>query len=158
MYSPIHFKSRMLTHNSLIRSSPLRRGLPRKQQLPRTQAMWIIRGFLLIPLALAWFALSPTARAVSPAPDGGYANNNTAEGEDALFSLTSGAGNTANGAFALFSNTTGSNNTATGFDALLFNTTGISNTATGSAALSAKAIFIIQKEHIIEPGCLQIPR
>src|SRR5437870_12278794 len=119
----------------LIGRSPLRRGLPRKQQLPRTQAMWIIRGFLLIALALAWFALSPTARAVSPAPDGGYANNNTAEGEDALFSLTSGAGNTANGAFALFSNTTGSNNTATGDAALRSNTTGIQNTAIGKFAL-----------------------
>ena len=46
-------------------------------------------GFLLIALALtlAWFALSPTARAVTPPPDGGYPRN-TAEGEDALFSLT----------------------------------------------------------------------
>jgi outer membrane protein assembly factor BamB len=33
--------------------SPLRRGLPRKQQLLRIQAMWIMRGFLLTPLALA---------------------------------------------------------------------------------------------------------
>ncbi|PYX35781.1 MAG: hypothetical protein DMG75_12840 [Acidobacteria bacterium] len=84
--------------------------------------------------------------------------SNTAYGTDALSTNSTGSANTAIGAAALFSNTTGSNNTATGFDALLFNTTGISNTATGSAALSAKAIFIIQKEHIIEPGCLQIPR
>src|SRR5437773_11101652 len=109
-------KTKNMTTQS-IRSSinrrPWRRGLPRKQQLPRTQAMWIIRGFLLIPLALAWFALSPTARAVLPAPDGGYPNANTAEGTDALFSLTTGYGNTANGIQALYFNTTGNDNTAT---------------------------------------------
>ena len=38
--------------------------------------------------AIACFALSPTAQAVTPAPDGGYPNENTAEGDDALFSLT----------------------------------------------------------------------
>ena len=48
--------------------------------------------FLLIPLVLglAWFAFSPKARAVTPAPDGGYPGNNTAEGDFALNSLTSG--------------------------------------------------------------------
>jgi Chaperone of endosialidase len=111
------------------------------------------RGFLLVPIAiaLAWFALSP-ARAVSPAPDGGYPNENTAEGTDALFSLisgfnntamgfqalfrnTSGSANTANGAFALISNTTGFRNTAMGFQALFSNTTGRDNTANGTNAL-----------------------
>src|SRR5256885_11246651 len=58
--------------------SPLRLGLP------RVQPIWIIRGFLLLPFALAWFALSPQARAVLPAPDGGYAGSNTAEGDNAL--------------------------------------------------------------------------
>ncbi|HWX15772.1 MAG TPA: hypothetical protein VNY07_04215 [Chthoniobacterales bacterium] len=42
-------------------------------------------GFLLITLALAWFALSPTASAVTPVRDGGYPNNKTAEGDNALF-------------------------------------------------------------------------
>src|SRR5205823_12381103 len=41
----------------------------------------------LIPLALAWFAISPPARAVTPAHDGGYPGGNTAEGTNALFSL-----------------------------------------------------------------------
>src|SRR5437762_444767 len=103
--------------------------------LPRVQPIWIIRGFLLIPLVLAWFALSPSTRAVLPAPDGGYAGNNTAEGFNALFSLTTGYNNTANGASALYFNTTGFWNTANGVIALSSNTTGFDNTANGAAAL-----------------------
>src|SRR5947207_14916681 len=72
------------------------------------------RALLLIPLVLACFGLSPSSRAVTPAPDGGYPNNNTAEGFTALFSLTTGYNNTANGAKALSRNTTAYNNTAKG--------------------------------------------
>jgi hypothetical protein len=86
-------------------------------------------------VALACFALSSTAQAVNPAPDGGYPGNNTAEGESALFSLTTGTNNTAVGFVALFSNTTGSTNTATGSFALGSNTTGSDNTADGFGAL-----------------------
>src|SRR5437764_1369172 len=92
-------------------------------------------GFVLIPLALVCFALSPLARAVSPAPDGGYPGANTAEGTDALFSLTTCVANTAIGFDALFSNTTGRNNTANGIAALRSNTSGTDNTANGGAAL-----------------------
>src|ERR1700736_3139619 len=93
-------------------------------------------GIFLIPVALAWFALSPTAQAqLSPAPDGGYAGNNSAEGTDALFSLTTGPDNTAIGFDALYSNTTGDSNTATGSQALMSNTTGARNTAHGFLAL-----------------------
>src|SRR5271165_65471 len=94
-------------------------------------------GFLLLALALACFALSPTPNAfgVSPPPDGGYPNNNTAEGFDALLSLTSGSNNTAIGIDALERNTTGSFNTATGAGALLENTIGLNNTAIGFEAL-----------------------
>src|SRR5438105_4324432 len=91
-------------------------------------------AFLLIPLAC--FALSPSARAVDPPPDGGYPNANTAEGDSALFSLTSGGYNTAIGALALNFNTTGNNNTATGAYALFSNTDGGYNTATGLSALT----------------------
>jgi hypothetical protein len=90
-------------------------------------------GFLLI--ALACFALLPTAQAVTPAPDGGYPGFNTAEGTNALLHLTSGTGNTANGNNALRSNTTGSFNTANGASALFSNTTGSQNTANGVNAL-----------------------
>jgi Chaperone of endosialidase len=94
-------------------------------------------GLFLIPFVLAAFALSPTAQAVVPPPDGGYPGQNTAEGEDALFSLTTGTDNTAIGFNALYSNTTGDSNTATGSEALISNTTGIRNTATGFAALQS---------------------
>ena len=91
-------------------------------------------GFLLIPLALVWLAISPTARAVTPVPDGGYPNENSAEGDDALFSLTTGSGNTATGFDALYSNTDGNDNTATGLNALFSNTTGSNNIALGFGA------------------------
>jgi len=92
-------------------------------------------AFLLIPLVFVCFGLSPVARAVVPAPDGGYPGFNTAEGTNALFSLTSGISNTAIGFDALFRNTTGPNNTAVGFEALFHNTTGFENAATGWRAL-----------------------
>jgi len=92
------------------------------------------RGFLLVTLALAWLVILPATRAVSPAPDGGYSGANTAEGDNALFSLTSGTNNTANGLEALLSNTTGSFNTANGCFALASNN-GNYNTANGAFAL-----------------------
>jgi hypothetical protein len=88
-------------------------------------------GFLPIALALALFALSKGALAVSPPPDGDYGGGNTAEGGDALFSLTTGGGNTATGSGALFSNTSGSANMPTGQGALDSNITGSNNTAIG---------------------------
>src|SRR5712664_1752975 len=89
------------------------------------------RALLLLGLVLACFAISPMAQAVSPAPDGGYPGGNTAEGQNALFSLTTGGYNTAVGFFSLFANTTGSYNTAVGAGALDLNTAD-QNTATGA--------------------------
>src|SRR2546430_15802813 len=96
-------------------------------------------SLLLMPLVflLVCFALCQVALAVSPAPDGGYAGNNTAEGTSALFSLTSGADNTAIGVQALFSNTSGTYNSGEGFRALFSNTTRALNTATGPQALNS---------------------
>ena len=50
---------------------------------------------LVIAGALACLVFSPGARAVTPPPDGGYPNENTAEGDGALFNLTIGRSNTA---------------------------------------------------------------
>jgi len=94
-----------------------------------------------IALALLYFAILPKAQAVIPPPDGGYPGFNTAEGQKALFGLTTGVANTAVGWYSLFSNTDGSYNTGVGAGTLLFNigdqTTGegTQNTAIGTAAL-----------------------
>src|SRR5207248_11302689 len=119
MNRPNPFSSATLYHVlSLISRSPLRRIFP------------------AVLLVLGLFALSPTARAVDPPPDGGYPNGNTAEGEQALNSLMDGyVGNTAIGYQALFSTSAGAHNTGVGYQALFSNTTGTANTATGLAAL-----------------------
>ena len=49
------------------------------------------------PILLFSLACVATALAVDPPPDGGYLNGNTAEGQDALFSLTTGSSNVAIG-------------------------------------------------------------
>ena len=108
---------------------------------PLTQSKNTTILLVLSALTLACFALSPAARAVSPPPDGGYDRFNTAEGTDALFSLTTlGFFNTATGFEALFSNTTGSANTATGLQALFSNTGGNNDTANGVNALFSNTI------------------
>src|SRR5689334_9354311 len=87
------------------------------------------RGIILLALAIGsgWSTLAPSVQAVSPPPDGGYANGNTAEGTDALYFLTTGSNNTAVGNDALHDNTTGGFNAAVGAVTLLSNTTGSSN-------------------------------
>lgn len=94
---------------------------------------------LAASLLLLGFAFCTRASAVSPAPDGGYPGQNTAEGDDALFSLNSATatiiGNTAVGNSALYSNTSGNENTGVGMEALLSNTSGNDNTAVGTRAL-----------------------
>jgi hypothetical protein len=84
---------------------------------------------------LVCLSFTPTVQAVNPPPDGGYVGQNTAEGTDALFSLTTGVWNVAVGFQALHSDTTGNQNTATGYKALFLNTTGGKGTAYGSQAL-----------------------
>jgi hypothetical protein len=39
------------------------------------------RALLLVALVMTCFAISPMAKAVVPAPDGGYPGGNTAEGQ-----------------------------------------------------------------------------
>jgi hypothetical protein len=89
------------------------------------------QNLILMVILIVCLALLPKAQAVTPAPDGGYPGGNTAEGQSALFSLTSGAYNTAAGFLSLSSTTTGSFNTAIGAGALLANTAD-NNTATGA--------------------------
>jgi hypothetical protein len=120
MSSPTPLKNKTLSVRNSIGRPPLRRRV----------------SLTAFALALACFAPSPPARALNPAPDGGYPNANTAEGVGALNSLNtnSGGGNTAVGYFALQTLTAGSNNTAIGVQALNSNT-GEFNTAIGAFAL-----------------------
>jgi len=85
---------------------------------------------------LAFHCFTPlwTAQALVPPPDGGYPGGNTAEGQDALFSLTTGTFNTAVGFLSGQAFTTGNLNTAVGAGALLL-THADENTAAGAGAL-----------------------
>jgi Chaperone of endosialidase len=84
---------------------------------------------------LVFLALSPIAQGVVPPPDGGYPGGNTAQGQNALLSLTSGINNTAVGWFSLKSNTDGQLNTAVGAGTLFNAVHANRNTAIGGAAL-----------------------
>ena len=96
-------------------------------------------AFVLILLLLVCFEISPTAKALSPEPVGGYPNGNTASGFNALDNLRDGHRNTALGANTLGRNLNGEDNTATGALALRENTNGSRNTATGAYALFKNA-------------------
>ena len=95
----------------------------------------LISHYSLLTVLLLALSPAPKAFGVSPAPDGGYSGGNTAEGTNALFSLTSGVWNTALGYQTLYHVTTGNQNTATGFQALFSNATGSLSVANGSQAL-----------------------
>src|SRR2546430_15135102 len=96
-------------------------------------------GFFLLALVLAWFTPSPVTEAINPPPDGGYPNQNTAEGKGALFSLTIGGfdnqDNTAIRFDALFTSTNTFFNTAVGSQALFSPTSPEANTAGGSKGM-----------------------
>jgi hypothetical protein len=118
------------------------------------------RNTILIAIvsALACFALCPQVQSAVDTPDpGGKPVSNTADGQNALLSITTGIHNSAFGFDALLSNSIskfntavgsvalladngttageGDQNTAVGTGALLSNTTGGSNTAVGAFAL-----------------------
>ena len=92
------------------------------------------RGAFVIGFASLAFCAG--AFALDPPPGGGYPNEVTALGEDALFSQSiGGLEATALGYQALYYNTTGTQNTAVGRSALHNNTAGGANVAVGDNAL-----------------------
>jgi len=110
-----------------------------------------LQNLILILILIVCIGLLPKAQAIFPPPDGDYPGGNTAEGKEALLSLTDGTYNTAVGFFSLRAIRSGNFNTAIGAGALLDNkaeentaigaaallhtTSGSFNTATGSGAL-----------------------
>jgi hypothetical protein len=91
----------------------------------------------MILLAVGSFAFSPQIQAVNPplTPDPGPKPvSNTADGQNALVSITTGIHNTAIGFDSLLSNTDANFNTGVGSATLLLNN-GTENTAVGAGAL-----------------------
>ena len=102
---------------------------------------------ILITLALACVALlPPNAFGVVPPPDGGYPGGNTAEGQNALLSRTTGGFNAAIGWQSLRGLTTGSFNTGVGAGTLALNNAD-QNTATGAGALLSNTIGSFNTAH-----------
>lgn len=91
-------------------------------------------GFFTMIIACCCLALSPALTAQCPSDCG--SGNNTAVGNNALDSVTTGLNNTAVGANALTANAAGGYNTAVGAGALAGNTTGNFNMAIGTEALN----------------------
>jgi trimeric autotransporter adhesin len=95
------------------------------------------RGWVFILLAVGSFALCPIVQAVEPAapvPNPPLAGGNTADGQNALLSLTTGTFNSAFGFDALVLISDASFDTGIGAGALLLDTAG-TNTAVGAGAL-----------------------
>jgi trimeric autotransporter adhesin len=110
---------------------------PQKRLIHLNPSSLLRRGWVLILLALGSFALCPIAQAVEPAapvPDPPLAGGNTADGQNALLSLTTGTFNSAFGFDTLVVLTDASFDTAIGAGALLLDTAG-TNTAVGAGAL-----------------------
>ncbi len=111
----------------------------------------VLPALFLAIFAFGFFALLPPAQAVSPPPDGGYPNFNTAEGKKALLSLTTGtatrqsvgirfraspaAASTRLLALERSSSTPQTKIRRIGAGALLSNTICLGNTANGAVAL-----------------------
>lgn len=93
--------------------------------------MKIINTITLLFLSVSFTAFAQLV----PLPDGGYPGNNTAEGDAALLTLTTGTDNTAIGFSTLAANTTPVGNTAVGSGALQFHSIGNNNTAIGGSAM-----------------------
>jgi hypothetical protein len=90
---------------------------------------------LLVALAFVCFGLCQQVQSATDTPDPGSVSiSNTADGQPALASVTTGIYNSAFGIYSLLSLTDGNFNTAVGGATLMVNTAS-ENTATGAGAL-----------------------
>ncbi len=94
----------------------------------------LIRGCKLLLLVSLLAGFAPRTKAICI--DACLTAANTAQGENVLFSLTTGSANTGVGANAMYYDTMGSNNVAMGVEALINNATGNTNTAIGNLTLN----------------------
>src|SRR5437870_12268635 len=121
------------TNNGQSPARTSREGLcPKMRKINMNRSISIAVALAAVGVTLA---VLPTARAVSPPPDGNYNSGVTAEGNNALFSSAGGVWNTALGAETLYNTTTGNSNTAAGVRALFSNINGSNNVAYGIYAL-----------------------
>ncbi len=88
--------TRLLRRSPYENTSSVDRRDPCDVPPMKTQVRLIVTSAVL-----GCIALFPKAYAVSPPPDGGYPGGNTAEGQNALLSRTTGGFNTAVGWFSL---------------------------------------------------------
>ena len=112
----------------------------------------------IIAVLLVCFGFLPKGEAVNPLPDGGYPGGNTAEGQNALLSVTSGTFKTAVGFLSLTNDTSGQFNTAVGAGALFANVgdpgsgVGAENTATGAGAFLSNTTGFANTANGLAPG------
>jgi hypothetical protein len=90
----------------------------------------------------------PAARAVDPPPDGGYPNENTAEGEEALLANTTGDHHTAIGYHALHTVVGNTSSTAVGSITIINTDGGLS----ASDAIGFQAL----RDHVVGPNAVAI--
>jgi hypothetical protein len=114
-------------------------GLDKYPDFSTLEAMKVRCLAIPIVFLFGFIACLPKTEGVVPPPDGGYPGANTAEGQNALFSLTTGGYNTAVGFFSLRSTSTNSFDTAFGAGTLFFDTGG-TNTAVGAGALLSNIV------------------
>jgi len=85
-----HFPAGFFASSGPAIAEPTQRGKRKERTMnPLIQLKTPSSLFLMI-LVLACLAIPQSTQAVSPPPDGGYAGGNTAEGTNALLSLTTG--------------------------------------------------------------------
>ena len=113
----------------------MRLGKSEKANNMKEQTKSMKKRNVILAAILSGLVCLPFLLKAQDSPQAPLPGLNTADGDHALFSITSGTANTAVGWRSLTSDTTGSFNTGLGAGALALNISDDSNTAVGTAAL-----------------------